>query len=485
MSHQSPNSHHTSPNIQLKPLLFLISITLLILATAAFIPFRSSDSSSSARYEAPLDYGRIAQADGDVFTEDFTDNDNDWPLLEEDQIGSEINILAGRLWITNALESSILFTTVPVDEPYDDFTLVVDGGSSSQGVFGYAVVFRADEEGNNGYVFSIDPRSRLYRLRMVVDGEWSDILRPRMSPSINTGTQNTIVVEADGKDFTFSVNDDVIARADDETFSSGLILFAATTSSESEVPITVSFDNLEITRGTGGNTAASDSDDADSDEDSDEDTDETAGDAGGGLGEAPESLVECVLIGSSGIEVYPEPDRSSGRVFAAAGQSLFAPHVAGRTADGGWLYFYYFDEGEPMAGWARAIQIPLSDEDYDVIEIINPNNVPDLPRVPYDTCAERPYGTRATPIPDQTPVLVSVTYTGTCADLTFQVTWTDPDGNAAYVDIDGEYQEGIGGAGGTHVSPDWVCDFEACRARFTIVDVDGNRSRTAILDIFC
>ena len=98
-----------------------------------------------------------------------------------------------------------------------------------------------------------------------------------------------------------------------------------------------------------------------------------------------------------GLEVFPMPDRSSGRTFAAA--MGFQPHVAGKFED--WLYIYYFDRGTLQAGWAPLNQIILSEEELASLQTIAPDNLPPLPNLTANTLASRPYGVQA----DDTPVV--------------------------------------------------------------------------------
>lgn len=97
-----------------------------------------------------------------------------------------------------------------------------------------------------------------------------------------------------------------------------------------------------------------------------------------------------IAVAVSGIEVYALPNRRSGRLFAAF-QTDFAPYVAGRTADSQWVYLYYFDEGQVLKeGWAAARQLVLTPEQIAVLEIIDPQNPPPLPTLPYNAAADRP-----------------------------------------------------------------------------------------------
>jgi hypothetical protein len=468
------NRHHVT--------LLTLCLFAFVLLTAAFIPSDVATTASPDQLAPFSDPGQHPQTDDDIFADDFSNNDNEWAELDEDEFGSEIQISGGQLEVTNGAISTILYTQVPVDEDYDDFSVVVDGSTSSTGNFSFDIVFHADEALENGYVFSIAPSTRTYRFDIIEDNEWRSLLRPRVLPGIHVSTPNTVAIAVDGDNFSFTVNDAVIATYSDDTFTSGKIFLAGSTFSDTDVPISVSFDNLEIQRGAVPRSSSSGGSDGD---DSEADSGEDGGD-GGGLAAAPENLVECVLIVSGGVEVFPAPDRSSGRVFAAAGQSLFAPHVAGISPSGDWVYIYYFDEGTATDGWVRLASLTLTPAETASLVEIDPDDIPPLPRVPYDSCAERPYGgaTNA-PVVGQSPVITSVTYSGRCDDLRFAITWADPDGNPSHIDVDGQRQEGIGGTGGTHISNRWECPFDSCRARFTVIDLDGHRSNTVIVDIPC
>ncbi|MCI0712160.1 MAG: hypothetical protein L0154_18540 [Chloroflexi bacterium] len=120
----------------------------------------------------------------------------------------------------------------------------------------------------------------------------------------------------------------------------------------------------------------------------------------------PETQTETVIIENvdtvGGVEVFPLPDRSSGRIFAAA--MGFQPHVAGQFED--WLYIYYFDRGTLQSGWTPLNQIILTEEELASLPTIAPDNLPPLPNLTANTLASRPYGVQVA----DTPV-VSVTDT--------------------------------------------------------------------------
>jgi hypothetical protein len=89
--------------------------------------------------------------------------------------------------------------------------------------------------------------------------------------------------------------------------------------------------------------------------------------------EVEQVLIENVAIASGGVAIYEQPDTSSTRLLAAGGGSGFAPHVAGISAAGDWLYVYYVD-GDWLAGWARVKQLILTEDQLATLPEIDPNN---------------------------------------------------------------------------------------------------------------
>ncbi len=104
-------------------------------------------------------------------------------------------------------------------------------------------------------------------------------------------------------------------------------------------------------------------------------------------------LLENVPVARGGIEVFPLPDRKSGRIFAAA-VGTFAPHVAGRSEDEKWLFIYYFERGVLKAGWSPRRGLVLEDAEVTALPVIDPEDAPELPDLELNELASRPYGTR-------------------------------------------------------------------------------------------
>lgn len=114
------------------------------------------------------------------------------------------------------------------------------------------------------------------------------------------------------------------------------------------------------------------------------------------LNPAPDTLPETLTVHiefaetRGGLEVFPAPERASGRLFAAA--ATFTPHVAGRDDSGEWLLILYFDGDQLTVGWSPRGQFVLNDAQLEGLPVIAPDNLPPLPELAYDTRAARPYG---------------------------------------------------------------------------------------------
>jgi hypothetical protein len=112
-------------------------------------------------------------------------------------------------------------------------------------------------------------------------------------------------------------------------------------------------------------------------------------------------LQENIPIRSGGIEIFPQPDRDSGRLFAVIGD--FAPHIAGMYSDAdarAWVYFYFIEAGQWMGAWALASQFHLGEDALADLPEIDPANVPEIPEMPFNALAVRPSGIGALSISD-------------------------------------------------------------------------------------
>jgi hypothetical protein len=125
---------------------------------------------------------------------------------------------------------------------------------------------------------------------------------------------------------------------------------------------------------------------------------------------AQEELQENIPIKSGGIEIFPEPNRDSGRLFAVIGD--FAPHIAGMYSDAdgrAWVYFYFIEAGQWMGAWALASQFDLDEDALADLPEIDPDNLPEIPEMPFNALAVRPSGI-GTPTTGDNPGSATVIY---------------------------------------------------------------------------
>ena len=100
-------------------------------------------------------------------------------------------------------------------------------------------------------------------------------------------------------------------------------------------------------------------------------------------------------IAPGGIQLFPAPDGSTGRLYAVLGD--FAPYVGGVSEDGEWLYVYFFVGGEWVAGWARVSNFADVPEGFlDGLPVIDPDDPPELPELDFDPLAILPVGFSST-----------------------------------------------------------------------------------------
>jgi serine/threonine protein kinase len=91
--------------------------------------------------------------------------------------------------------------------------------------------------------------------------------------------------------------------------------------------------------------------------------------------------------------VYAQPDTSSTRLVTTSEQ--FEPYVAGRNADGTWLYIFYFNLGELARGWVAVESLEIDPEAVAGLGVIDGTtlNLPEIenPEIEYDALAAPPH----------------------------------------------------------------------------------------------
>lgn len=115
---------------------------------------------------------------------------------------------------------------------------------------GYGMLFRADNEEGQFYIFKVSSDGFVYiglcddscaDQRALVESDWFG------SPAVNQGlgATNTLGVVASGPELTFTVNESEVGRVEDDTLRQGDIgLVAETFTPEG---LTVAFDNFSVT----------------------------------------------------------------------------------------------------------------------------------------------------------------------------------------------------------------------------------------------
>ena len=106
------------------------------------------------------------------------------------------------------------------------------------------LIFRISADGSQFYDFEINSQGQFY-LRYRNNGAYTNIIRPTSSSAIQrVGSQNTLLVIANGSDFQLFINGTFVGAAHDSTFTSGQLgVVAGTLSSTSG---DASFTNLIV-----------------------------------------------------------------------------------------------------------------------------------------------------------------------------------------------------------------------------------------------
>ena len=431
--------------------------------------------------------------DDTTFRDGFNDTGNDWELengfdIHEGVLGLDITDIA----VTHSL-------ALPDGSEYEDFTAAIEIASEAEGFYTYHLWFRATSEGS-GYAFSVTPSLGFYTVDLWQDGVLDRFLQGNtFDDAINRTGPNQIGLVVKGDKLRAYINGTRVQSITDETYTEGIIMLGATATDPELVPLVVSFDNLMV---------SSTADPALLDEPFVDEGSETPQ-----IAEAPQNIIHNIPIAAGGIEIFPLPDRSSGRLHAATG--TFEPHIAGKDASGEWVYIYYIDGGW-QAGWSRASQLTIEAGDLAGLAVIDPQAPPELPELDFSETAVLPFGVAAPSASDDAagdsstgtsedtpattsrggnhpPVIHSAQFTGSCENVTLIMNWSDEDGDAIRFEhrsspgggpVEGLTQSFSGG-GSRHVVDFLYCEHEFCAGYLVIVDAAGNESRPVFVRIDC
>lgn len=109
------------------------------------------------------------------------------------------------------------------NEAYDDSIVEATGYlDNGSGKYEYGIVFRANEDGTEYYVFTVTNDGR-YNVSLYQDQKYTDLVPYTESPLVNVGENeaNTFKVVARGNEFDFYLNDELIDTVTDDAIESG------------------------------------------------------------------------------------------------------------------------------------------------------------------------------------------------------------------------------------------------------------------------
>jgi hypothetical protein len=186
--------------------------------------------------------------EGVLYQDDLDTDTGNW-ILESD-LDANARFAEGQLQLEITSDNLIAWAELK-DQKFGNFILEVEatqlGGPDDNS---YGVIFRV---GNPSAYYSFDISGDGYyavRRRDEADGgSWSWITEKDWldSSAIHQGTStNKIKIVAQGSHFTFYVNDQQVAEADDNTYRSGAVGLNA--GSFHEPGVRIGFDNLIITK---------------------------------------------------------------------------------------------------------------------------------------------------------------------------------------------------------------------------------------------
>lgn len=129
---------------------------------------------------------------------------------------------------------------------YSDADIQLDGRVfSGSGYIIYGLMFRLDAAGDNGYLFGVSNQGEFGVYRWARP-KFTALVQYTTKPSVATGTgTNHLRVVAQGSQFTFYVNDQLVGSVTDRNLKTGR---AALYLESEEANVTVAFDNLTVSQ---------------------------------------------------------------------------------------------------------------------------------------------------------------------------------------------------------------------------------------------
>lgn len=183
---------------------------------------------------------------GVIYQDDFSVESEDW-LLESD-LDASASYVDGQLQLRVSSPNLIAWAELK-EHQFDDFELEAEVTQlSGPDNNSYGIVFRMKSPSAH-YSFDIsgDGYYRFNRRDEAEGGRWTEIIDWLESPAIHRGAStNMIRIVAQGDQFTFYINGQLVAEANDDGYRSGSIGLNA--GSFHEPGVEIAFDNLVVRR---------------------------------------------------------------------------------------------------------------------------------------------------------------------------------------------------------------------------------------------
>jgi len=167
-----------------------------------------------------------------LYQDDFTDPNSGWPKVDE------ANARAGyhppdfyHLEVKTPNDHLTVFREQVFDDATVEMTVLVDHADSPSGDFRYGLALRGSGEAQY-YAFLISPRHKSWQI-VKHTPEGVEVLQEGAEDSIQgLNAPDVLRVDASGANFTFHINNRVIARVHDSAYTSGQIGFTVETLDE-------------------------------------------------------------------------------------------------------------------------------------------------------------------------------------------------------------------------------------------------------------
>jgi hypothetical protein len=182
-----------------------------------------------------------------ILSATFSSNGSGWPTGD---FGGELatgrrSLTSGKYrWSATAIDSVFSHVRASSDAVYD-FYVTVEAIRAS-GIAGsyYAVVFHADESGDNlGTLLVSD--AGYFIVSALHSGEWNTLVRRTEASAIRPAEVNRLTVISEGSHYTFLINDEVVGEVDYSGLTSGRVGLAVQLNEAGDSAV-YEFDNFEL-----------------------------------------------------------------------------------------------------------------------------------------------------------------------------------------------------------------------------------------------